>query len=686
MRNFLRALFFILAAVYPVVVFSMLVIFRLPVKIMSLVFIGLGFAFFLAFTGKRKSGKSENNVLSWRPVVTSIILICAGLFCFLTNQAVFLKLYSVVISAIFLTVFGSTLFFPPTIIFRFATLADRSIEGSNFEDKVKDYCKKVTIVWCIFFIFNGSAAFYTALFASDKVWSIYNGGISYVLTGSLFIIEYIIRKKVDKKMTKAFPLSKFNANSHKDTDIMCYNYQWTSAIKNSSENIKTWKDFLTETAVLRKYFSKSEKKDWILHCEDYWMFLVTFAALLQSGKNALLTQNITEKFIQEVKNDSNEFITDQTSDFIKGYAPFLISIPELLSDEALKSSLTEEEIRTTPAINPEDGNIVMFTSGSTGKPKAVQQRLKEFEEDNAFIISKWADEFKSRKLITTVSQHHIYGFLFGILLPFTLGVPFRRKRIEFPEEFEILDDTEYILIATPAFLKRTCDSRMEEGKNTPLNLKKVWIFTSGGAVSPELSVSTKQIFGFCPLEVYGSTETSGIAYRQQGKDGLVWTPFDNAKVWKGDDGCLRIISPYIKNPEGFATADLVDFVDEEKSRFLLKGRSDSIVKIEEKRISMTEVENRLLETGLIKDLKVIALSNDVRQFLAAAIVLNEKGKEQFKDTEKYLINRFFHDFLLKYFENVVLPKKWRFVDELPADVQGKKHKDDIAKLFENSQQ
>lgn len=684
MRNFFKALFFILAAVYPVVVFSMLVIFKLPVKIMSLVFIGLGFAFFLAFTGKRKSDKSEKSVLSWRPVVTSIILVCAGLFCFLTNQAVFLKLYSVVISGIFLTVFGSTLFFPPTIIFRFATLADRSIEGSNFEDKVKSYCKKVTIVWCIFFILNGSAAFYTALFASDRIWSIYNGGISYVLMGSLFVIEYIIRKKVDKKMVKAFPLSKFNASSRKDSDIMCYNNQWTSANKNPSENIKTWKDFLTETALLRKYFSKSEKKDWILHCEDYWMFLVTFTALLQSGKNALLTQNITEKFIQEVKNDGNEFITDQTTDFIKGYAPFLISIPELLADEKQKSSLTENEIRTTPAINPEDGNIVMFTSGSTGKPKAVQQRLKEFEEDNAFIISKWAKEFTSRKLITTVSQHHIYGFLFGILLPFTLGVPFRRNRIEFPEEFEILDDTEYILIATPAFLKRTCDAKMEGENKTPLNLKNVWIFTSGGAVSPELSVSTKEIFGFCPLEVYGSTETSGIAYRQQEKDGLVWTPFDNAKVWKGDDGCLRIISPYIKNPEGFATADLVEFVDEEKCTFLLKGRSDSIVKIEEKRISMAEVENRLLETGLIKDLKVIALSNDVRQFLAAAIVLNEKGKEQFKDTEKYLINRFFHDFLLKYFENVVLPKKWRFVDELPVDVQGKKHKDDIAKLFENN--
>ena len=116
-------------------------------------------------------------------------------------------------------------------------------------------------------------------------------------------------------------------------------------------------------------------------------------------------------------------------------------------------------------------------------------------------------------------------------------------------------------------------------------------------------------------------------------------------------------------------------------KFLLKGRSDSIVKIEEKRISMTEVENRLLETGLVNDVKVVAMTSDVRQFLAAAVVLNAEGKKKFENTEKYLINRYFHDFLMKYFENVVIPKKWRFMDSLPVDVQGKKHKDEIIALF-----
>ncbi|MBQ5569909.1 MAG: acyl-CoA synthetase, partial [Treponema sp.] len=467
--------------------------------------------------------------------------------------------------------------------------------------------------------------------------------------------------QVNKKMPSEYSITKFKNNSRKDDYVLCYENTW------SSKNYKTWLDFLTASAKVRAFLSDSSRsdcKEWILHCEDYWYFLCTFTALLQCGKRVLLTQNITPSFIKEIKAPGVEFLTDQT-------AEGAFSISNIIEDSLLPS---EKEIRTSPAIDADKTEIFMYTSGSTGKPKAVVQRMTEFELDNKFIISKWGDEFCSRKLVTTVSQHHIYGFLFGISLPFTLGVPFRRKRIEFPEEFETLNDSPYMIIATPAFLKRTVEI---EGK---LPTSGCFIFTSGGVLTPDVAEQTDKVFGFWPLEVYGSTETSGIAYRQS-KKGLEWTPFDNAKIWKGDDGCLRIISPYIKNPEGFATADLVDILDD--GRFLLKGRADSIVKIEEKRISMTEVENRILQTGFVRDVKVIALE-DRRQYLAAAIEFNDEGKKKFGGVKKLEVNKFFHDFLMQYFENVVIPKKWRFVEKLPCDVQGKKHKEDIALLFEKA--
>lgn len=668
MKKFLKALFYVIAAAYPILVFTLLVVLKVDTKVVSLCMIALAAAFFLSATGNKKTGENgEKKKLDWKTLLRSALFLGAGLFCFITGKEFFLKLYSVVISATFLVVFAYTLFFGPNIIFRFATLADKKIIGSSYEKQVEAYCKKVTIVWCCFFVLNGTTATITTF--ADKIfglspekareiWAIYNGGISYALMGILFVVEFIIRKLVDRKMIKAYPISKFKADSRKDDYILCYDEIW------SKKEYKTWKDFLIDTAKMRKFIESNPADEYILHCEDYWYFLCTFVALLQCKKAAYLTQNITESFMDDIRMPGMEFITDQKANGSK-------SIPDIIENSEVPA---EDYYRTCPPINGEETRIFLFTSGSTGKPKAVPQRMKEFEEDNAFVISKWAKEITSRKLVTTVSQHHIYGFLFGISLPFTLGTPFRRHRVEFPEEFEKMTDEKYILIATPAFLKRTVEV---EDK---LDMKDIWIFSSGGAVSPELAVQCGKLFNFFPLEVYGSTETSGIAYRQQNKDGLLWTPFDNAKLWLGDDGCLRIISPYIKDPAGFATADLAEF--QEDGRFILKGRSDSIVKIEEKRISMTEVENRLLETGLIEDVKVVALTSDVRQYLAAALVLNAKGQEKFKDTEKFLINRYFHDFLMKYFENVVIPKKWRFMDKLPTDVQGKKHKLEIMALFD----
>lgn len=707
MKTFLKIFFYVVAAVYPVIVFLLLVIFKLPTRIFSLVVIVMAFAFFLAATGKSSasasasasgwalaSGRaaSKKNLFDWRPLVSSIFLLCAGVICFFTNQAIFLKLYSVAVSATFLVTFGSTLFFEPTIIFRFAALQDKTIRGSLAEKQIEAYCRKVTIVWCVFFICNGAVAAYTAFFASDFVWSVYNGGISYILMGLLFAGEFLVRRQVQKKMPKSIPISMFTANSRADDYVMCFEDTWsgntsvtgsasaggeinsqgrnTSASGTACESRKTWRDFLVDTAKMRRAISAHSKSDEvILHCEDFWYFLVTFVALLQSQKKILLTQNIAESFIAEIKKPDTIFLTDQK-------AADSLSVATLIEDA---SEPTEVEIRTTPKIVAEETAIFMNTSGSTGKPKAVHQRMKEFETDNAFIISKWGNDFAKRKLISTVSQHHIYGFLFGVSLPFTCGTPFRRKRIEFPEEFEKFSDDSYMIIAVPAFLKRTIDA-------TPsLNLREPFIFVSGGVLLPEVAAATDKLFGAWPMEVYGSTETSGIAYRQS-KNGLEWTPFDNAKIWKGDDGCLRIISPYIKDKDGFATADLVDIFED--GRFLLKGRADSIVKIEEKRISLPEVESRIMQTELVQEVKVIAME-DRRQYLAAVIVFNDDGNKKFSDAlahgQKFQVNQFFHNYLMNYFENVVIPKKWRFVGAIPKDVQGKTHKSDLMAMFEKSE-
>ena len=665
-----KIFFYVLSAVYPLLVFTCLVILKVPVRIFSLFVMVIAAVYFLAATQDKDKKKTA------RLLISSGLLLAAGVVCLITGSAIFLKLYPVVISGIFLCAFGYTLFSRPTMIFRFATMMDKSIRGSPAEKRIESYCTKVTVMWCVFFVLNGTAALVTVFSKNDMLWSIYNGGISYTLMGLLFAGEFIVRKVVNSKMPKSIPISKCNAKSRPLDTILCYERKWTDKI------YLTWGDFLRDSAKMRSFIRQhDDTQKWILHCDDYWYFLVAFVTLLQCKKEILLTANVSPTFIEEIRGNGTVVDGSHTIRFLTDIAdiPETDFVPQILADAA---EPTEAEKADTPAISADDTKIMMYTSGTTGHPKAVQQRLTEFEMDNAFVISKWGEEFLCRKLCSTVSQHHIYGLLFSLMLPFTLAVPFRRKRIELPEEFEFLNDEDYMIIAVPAFLKRTCAeyatsvaTRTTEFEKLPL--KNPWIFTSGGVLTPEVAKDTNTVFGFWPVEVYGSTETSGIAYRQS-KNGLEWTPFDNAKIWKNEEGCLVIISPYIKDPAGFATGDLVEL--HEDGRFLLKGRADSIVKIEEKRISVTEVENRILQSGLVQDVCVVPMS-DRRQYLAAAVVLNAEGKTKFNGTEKYLVNRWFHDYLMQFFENVVLPKKWRYLDAIPMDMQGKKKKPEIQALF-----
>lgn len=602
----------------------------------------------------------------FRPV-SIIVLAAAVIVCVVKGSLSYVKFYPVLINLVFLFAFGITLFFPPVMIFRFATLQDKTIKGSFGEKYVESYCRKVTIAWCGFFIFNGSVSVFTIIHGSDFLWTVYNGCVSYILIGIFFMGELAVRKMAQKKNPKAVPLSAIKNNSRLKSKVICYQGVF------SGGHFKTWNDFLEGTVKLKRSIEKINSKSnrWLLYCEDYWYFLLAFTALLQCKKEILLSANISPDYIDEIRgcgggNSGVPFLTDQVFPEEKD-GIFLIA--DLLDFDLEKKALKEKNI----SIIPDDTSIVMYTSGSTGKPKEVKQRLTEFENDNKFVLSKWGEELLDRKLCSTVSQHHIYGLLYSVLLPFTAGIPFRRKRIEFPEELEKFNDDAYTLITVPAFLKRAVDieNQKEYGLKTP------WIFTSGGVLDPQTAEKTNKILGFWPVEVYGSTETSGIAWRQS-FNGLEWMPFENTSLSKNKDGCLVIKSLYIKDPEGFETQDMADILED--GRFLLKGRADSVVKIEEKRISLTEVENRILQSGLAGEACVISII-EKRQYLAAAVVLNEKGKNEFSNFEKKDINKYWREYLSKFFEYVVIPRKWRYLEEIPKDAQGKKKKEDIENIF-----
>ncbi|NRR29538.1 hypothetical protein HSX11_04985 [Oxalobacteraceae bacterium] len=107
-----------------------------------------------------------------------------------SNLLLPLKLYPVLVNAALLGGFGYSLRTPMSAVERMARL-----RGEDFPPAAQRYMRGVTQVWCGFFVFNGAVALGTALWASEAVWSLYTGVISYALMGALFGIEFLVRMR-----------------------------------------------------------------------------------------------------------------------------------------------------------------------------------------------------------------------------------------------------------------------------------------------------------------------------------------------------------------------------------------------------------------------------------------------------------------------------------------------------------
>ncbi len=677
-----KIFFTAISVLYPVIVYCGYRYWGLSPRRLSLMLLALAFYHFLNFT------RSKSQVERGRTGIFVVLILVCALVAFLADNILFVKFYPVLVNLSLLSFFGFTLWRPPSFAFRMASLHNKSLENSPSLKSVERYCQKVTIAWCVFFVVNGSIAAFTVFVGSDKIWSLYNGLISYILIGLFFIVEYLVRKMVQSTMQSYVPVCDLELDSRPNgalvsfdssTDVADAVGNAANASSNDAGN-KTWGDFVSDVSKVRYYLEARENTPWILHCEDSYYFTVALLAMLQSGRKALVTANRQEAFIKEIKKPEYGFLTDE---------PFAGDVSATMIQDVLDGRCAGMNCAAAEdagecandkcaplkfgKFDKSKAEMVMYTSGTTGEPKAVYKLFLQFENELFELVKVFGNDWVNRQVYSTVNHHHIYGLLFTALLPIATGLPFRRHRVDFPTELANMADEAAVIASSPAFLKRLS---AETDKAFCFKCPPI-IYSSGGPLPEDVARKACELTGYWPMEIYGSTETGGIAYRQS-KNGAVWTPFEVCKMSLAENGCLNIKSSYILEAEGFTTGDLVELYDD--GRFLLKGRSDSIVKIEEKRISLPEVENRLKQTGLVQDVRVVPMVGK-RQYLAAAIVLNESGREKFAGAPKLAINNFFHDYLLKFIENTVSPKKWRYLEELPQNTEGKIRMRDIQALF-----
>ncbi len=135
-------------------------------------------------SGKHSTIPHANVVL-----ITVLSLLAFSVF---FNSALALKFYPVVISLSFLAIFGYSLYKPPSVVEIIARLHEK------LDEQGIAYTRRVTQVWCVFFVINALIATGTIFHEDEQVWLLYNGFISYLLMGILMAGEFAVRIVIKK--------------------------------------------------------------------------------------------------------------------------------------------------------------------------------------------------------------------------------------------------------------------------------------------------------------------------------------------------------------------------------------------------------------------------------------------------------------------------------------------------------
>ena len=306
--------------------------------------------------------------------------------------------------------------------------------------------------------------------------------------------------------------------------------------------------------------------------------------------------------------------------------------------------------------------LTLCTSGSSGEAKLIDKSLRQLSNEVEALERLWGETLGDAVIVASVAAQHIYGLLFRVLWPLCAGRAFLRRAQPFPEDMQriSLEQPAFAWVASPALLKRMGDN-LDWTALQPLRQ----VFSSGGALPTEAAQLLHAQLGQWPTEIYGSSETGGIAWR---RGDTPWQPFAGVALDVNAEGALRLTSPYLPAGHCEQTADAIEL--QADGRFVLRGRLDRIVKLEEKRISLPMLEQALMAHHWVSDARLGVLQQG-RAFLGALLALSPAGVHALRNQGRRSITDTLRRHLAGHCEAIALPRRWRLLSQLPYSSQGK---------------
>jgi acyl-coenzyme A synthetase/AMP-(fatty) acid ligase len=423
--------------------------------------------------------------------------------------------------------------------------------------------------------------------------------------------------------------------------------------------------FIAHVADLQRKLSAQPAKRWLLSADSNDLFAAGLCAALLAGKHIILASNIQDGTLTELEHEFDALLSDQLD-----YA----QRPKII---LAKSTLSPPSVWP---VSSTLGELVLFTSGSSGQPKAIRKTVDQLDEEISNLELTFGKQLAGCSVVSNVPHQHIYGLLFSILWPLAAARPFLNERIDYPETLtHYLACTDKVcLISSPAQLSRlpAALEYLSQAHSPEV------IFSSGGPLSFEAAQAIKRCFQRLAIEVFGSTETGGIAYRCQQEASQAWQVFPGLAIdTDPQDGALLLQSPYLTQAQNWHRCD--DKIEQlSATEFRLLHRLDRIIKIEEKRVSLVQVEQLLLAHPYVEAI-ALAVIEQPRVMLGAAICLTAQGKQALEENGKLSMNNLLKKQLLSQLERVTLPRRWRYLQSLPFNSQGKLTQATLLSLFSN---
>lgn len=419
-----------------------------------------------------------------------------------------------------------------------------------------------------------------------------------------------------------------------------------------ADRLVTWAEFQSRVQALRDSLRARPERDWLLACPEPYDFAVALFAVWHAGGRALLPASLREGAIESIRDQVDGILT----------APSDIPAAPESGHAALA------------ALDPEHAGLDLFTSGSSGEPKRVGKRLAQLDAEVEVLERLWGGD--AEPVLASVPHHHIYGLLFRILWPLAAGRPFDNLTCAAPEILlgRLAEIGPGRVVSSPSQL-----ARMHELIDlTDLAGRTSRIFSSGGPLPEEAAARFRSALGNAPLEILGSTETGGIAWRVQDRDDA-WSPLPGVAVSVSEAGALTLTSPFLADREALVTGDAASLLA--GGRFRLHGRLDRIAKIEEKRLSLPDMEARLAGHPWVREAALLVREGG-RRHLGALVVLTEAGRHALAHDGRAACAKELRRHLGHWFEPVLLPRRWRYPDTLPYNERGKLASADLAALFD----